>query len=117
MLDWTWYTPDDSCNVGEKVEYKYLDQIRPGSSRIASPQARGEAAICQRRFWEHSTRSEGDLNRQMDYLQYNPVQHGLVERPVDWPWSSFHRFVKTGYYVKEWEADLSQEVLDLEYGE
>lgn len=21
----------------------------------------------------------------------NPVKHGLVERPEEWPWSSYHR--------------------------
>jgi len=31
------------------------------------------------------------------------VKHGLVERPVDWPWSSLHRFEKMGYYEKSWE--------------
>jgi len=65
----------------------------------------------------HSIRSEGDLNRHLDYLHFNPVKHGLVKRPADWPWSSFHRFVKMGYYEKDWGADLSQQVLDLECGE
>ena len=95
----------------------YLSRVGPGEPRSASRQERGEAAIWQRRFWEHSIRSEGDLNRHLDYLHYNPVKHGLVKRPEDWPWSSFHRFVKIGCYEKSWGADFSQEALDLECGE
>ena len=53
----------------------------------------------------------------MVYLHFNPEKHGLVERSVDWPWSSFHRFVRVGYYAKDWGVDLSQEVSDLECGE
>jgi predicted HTH domain antitoxin len=40
----------------------------------------------------------------MDYLHYNPVKHGYVTRVVDWPHSSFHRFVKLG------SADLGQSI-------
>jgi putative transposase len=29
---------------------------------------------------------------------YNPVKHGLVPAAKDWPYSSFHRFVRLGAY-------------------
>jgi hypothetical protein len=35
-------------------------------------------------------------------ISHNPVKHGLVNRPVDWPYSSFHRFVKLGIYPQHW---------------
>jgi len=34
----------------------------------------------------------------VDYIHYNPVKHGLVDCVEDYPWSSFHRFAKTGEY-------------------
>ena len=40
--------------------------------------------------------------RHMDYLHYNPVKHGLVKKVVDWPYSSFHRYVKQGVYMEDW---------------
>lgn len=58
--------------------------------------------IWQRRFWEHSLADEDDLERHLDYIHYNPVKHGLVEVPRDWPYSSFHRFVKLGAYPPDW---------------
>jgi putative transposase len=58
--------------------------------------------VWQRRFWEHVIRDELDLGRHLDYVHYNPVKHGLVERVIDWPWSSFHRFVHEGRYPPDW---------------
>jgi len=55
---------------------------------------RGEYALWQRRFWEHTVRDESDFARHVDYSHYNPVKYGLVSRVSDWPHSSFHRYVK-----------------------
>ncbi len=38
----------------------------------------------------------------MDYIHFNPVKHGLVERLTDWPHSSFHRYVASGVYPVDW---------------
>ncbi|WP_200946970.1 MULTISPECIES: hypothetical protein [unclassified Roseateles] len=32
----------------------------------------------------------------MDYIHFNPVQHGRVQRAADWPHSSIHRFIRDG---------------------
>jgi putative transposase len=82
----------------------YLKQIGPGGERNTSRQKKGEAAIWQRRFWEHFIDSEEDLENHLDYIHYNPVKHGYVTRPVDWPWSSFRRFVREGIYASDWEG-------------
>ena len=38
----------------------------------------------------------------MDYIHYNKVKHGLVGKVADWPWSTFHRYVKQGVYDENW---------------
>jgi putative transposase len=50
-----------------------------------------ERGVWQRRFWEHHIRDEGDYRAHLRYCWLNPVKHGLVERPEDWPYSSVHR--------------------------
>jgi putative transposase len=30
----------------------------------------------------------------VNYLHYNPVKHGYVDRMTEWPWSSVHRYVE-----------------------
>jgi putative transposase len=53
--------------------------------RAASRLQERRRGIWQRRFWEHTIRDETDLEKHFDYIHYNPVKHGLVERPRDWP--------------------------------
>jgi putative transposase len=64
--------------------------------------SRGEYALWQRRFWEHTIRDEDDLRRHVDYIHFNPVKHGLVRAVQNWPHSSFHRYVKQGLLPADW---------------
>ena len=82
----------------------YLDLVGPGEFRNPSRQKRGEATLWQSRFWEHTIRDHADLNLHIDYIHYNPIKHGLVQRAADWQWSSFHRFVEKGYYSMDWST-------------
>lgn len=68
----------------------------------ASKRARRESTLWQRRFWEHQIRDESDFARHVDYLHYNPVKHGHVRQPGDWPYSTFHRYVRAGLYAPDW---------------
>lgn len=67
-----------------------------------SRQRKQEQAIWQRRFWEHRIRDERDFARHVDYIHYNPVKHGFVQRPIDWPYSSIHRYVRQGVLPADW---------------
>jgi putative transposase len=58
--------------------------------------------LWQHRYWEHALRDDADFEHHMDYLHINPVKHGLVQRVCDWPYSSFHRWVKNGVYSMDW---------------
>ena len=74
-----------------------------GESSVSEARTRkGERGIWQPRFWEQTIQDETDLERCCDYIHWNPVKHGFVTRVQDWPWSSFHRFVKEGQYEINW---------------
>ncbi|SMG68695.1 transposase-like protein [Klebsiella quasipneumoniae] len=64
--------------------------------------------IWQPRFWEHAIRNEEDYRRHMDYVYINPVKHGYVRRVQDWPYSTFHRDVRRGWYPPEWAGEVSE---------
>ena len=51
--------------------------------------------VWQKRFWDHVIRDEADLLKHCDYIHYNPVKHGLVESPFEWPHSSIRQFYAT----------------------
>ncbi len=63
---------------------------------------RDEYDLWQKRFWEHTLRNETDYENHANYIHYNPVKHQLVQRVRDWPYSTFHRFVKKGIYPENW---------------
>lgn len=63
----------------------------PHTPRRPSHAARREHGLWQRRFWEHHIRDDADWANHIQYCWINPVKHGYVERPEDWPYSSFHR--------------------------
>jgi putative transposase len=54
------------------------------------------------RFWEHAIRDDADYAGHVDYCHINPVNHGFVQRAVDWPDSTFHRYVEQGIYPLAW---------------
>ena len=83
---------------------RWLLQGGAGASCTDARSRRGERGVWQRRFWEHQIRDEIDLERHLDYIHYNPVKHGYVARPGDWPWSSFSRHVRLGQYPESWGA-------------
>jgi len=80
-----------------------------------SREAKHEKAVWQRRYWEHMIRDEIDYIRHVEYIHYNPVKHGLVKSPVDWTYSSFHRFVEKGLYDSRWGSG-NQIVFDYNIG-
>ena len=81
----------------------------PQQDISTSREKRGEGGLWQRRFWEHLIRDEADFSRHLDYIHYNPVKHGYVANTGDWPYSTFHRYVKQGVYPADWGgvADVS----------
>jgi putative transposase len=68
-------------------------------------------------IWEHAIDDEKDLESHFDYIHYNPVKHRLVPYPRDWPWSSFHRWVRAGHYSMSWAANIERRVLPGDAGE
>ncbi|MDH3871834.1 MAG: transposase [Gammaproteobacteria bacterium] len=67
--------------------------------------ASGEYTLWQRRFWEHTLRDADDRERHVDYIHYNPVKHGYVSSVADWPFSSFHRYVRRGLLPVDWAGN------------
>jgi putative transposase len=110
--------PDDADFSGRWRRIKGLftrDVVRCGLSLASN--RRGEFDLWQRRFWEHTVRDDGDFARHVDYIHYNPVKHGLVTRVNDWPYSSFHRYVRQGILPDDWAGDVAKTSASANFGE
>jgi len=82
-------------------------------------EASSDAAVSplwQKRFYDHVIRDANDLGRHLDYIHFNPVKHGYVNRPADYPHSSFSEWVRYGVYEPGWglSAPETQKGMDLE---
>jgi putative transposase len=66
---------------------------------------RGEYLLWQRRFWKHTIRDDQDFERCANYVHFNRVKHRLASTPVEWPFSSLHRYVRAGILPRDWGGD------------
>jgi putative transposase len=82
---------------------KNCDPALRGLRNPARARKNGQA-IWQQRFWEHQISDTQDYTRHIEYIHYNPVKHGLVVSPIEWAYSSFHRYVANGLYSADWGA-------------
>ncbi len=105
-----WELPEGDTDYSKRwalIKKGFTGRIKihlPAAPMTESRLRRREGAVWQRRFWEHTIRDEDDYRAHFDYIHYNPVKHGLVRRPCDWPHSTFHRYVNNGLYPEEWGA-------------
>lgn len=89
-----------------------------GLEQMVSPSKRSDRrrGVWQRRFWEHTIEDDDDFDNHFDYIHWNPVKHGYVPCPKEWPHSSFHRWVKAGVYDMNWgcglEPDNVKQIVD-----
>jgi putative transposase len=102
-LHCVWTLPPDDSDYSTRwrlIKDRFTKSFRAGN----------KTSIWQPRYWEHTCRDEEDLKRCVDYIHWNPVKHKLVRHVCDYPWSSFHRFVKLGEYTTAWgDTDPCQE--------
>ena len=100
-----WTLPDGDCNYPMRwslIKSGFSRQLPRGEPRSVSRVGKRERGIWQRRYWEHCVRDQKDLQAHIDYIHYNPVKHGYVARVCDWPYSSFHQYVRRGELPWEW---------------
>ncbi|MEA3327331.1 MAG: transposase [Chloroflexota bacterium] len=119
-----WQMPENEYDYSLRIaeikklfskQYKHKISVIPSLNELQTN--RGESGIWQRRFWEHYIRDKVDLNRHIDYIHYNPVKHGLVNRVRDWPSSSFFEYVSLGNYHIDWGEGYHTDQEKISFGE
>jgi putative transposase len=114
-----WTLPRNDADYSTRwmlIKAGFSRRINRGERRNASRIKKGERGIWQRRYWEHLIHDDGDYKRHADYIHYNPVKHGYVIKPTDWPYSSIHRYIEAGIIDRDWGQGKSGD-RDNSYGE
>ena len=84
----------------QRIKARFTRLCRGGGAVPAA--SAHQAAIWQKRFWEHLLRDDRDFERHVDYIHFNPVKHGHTARAVDWLYSSIHQYVRRGVLSPDW---------------
>lgn len=105
-----WTLPADDSDYSTRwmlVKSYFTRRCTPSVKMARSPALlhKREQTVWQHRYWEHQIRDDRDFERHCDYIHFNPVKHRHVGRVVDWPYSSFHRFVRDGIYPSDWAGN------------
>ena len=100
-----WTLPPDDADFPLRwrlIKTWFSRNLPRGEHRRSSRVDKSERGIWQRWYWEHLVRDETDFARHVDYIHWNPVKHVHVARVKDWPYSTFHRFVRDGVLADDW---------------
>lgn len=104
-----WTLPDGDADYSRRwraIKSNFTHELRLSGMPL-TPDKRGEYRLWQRRFWEHTIRDDTDFQRHVDYIHWNPVKHGLTQCVADWPYSSFHAYVRLGLLPLEWATAIN----------
>jgi len=104
-LHCVWRLPDgDADNAARWSHIKAgFSRALPATEwRNAGRRGKRERGIWQRRFWARLIVDDDDLRSHVDYIHYNPVKHGHVDRAADCPHSSLHRWIARGDAPAHW---------------
>lgn len=112
-----WTLPEDDADFPTRwksIKTAFTREFLQSNSAAESTISAGmknenRRGVWQRRYWEHTIRTETSYYRFCDYIHFNPVKHGHSRCPHAWPWSSFHRFVEENHYPKDWCCDCNEQ--------
>jgi putative transposase len=80
-----------------------IQGLKQSVSRTLS--LRAQEPFWQERYYDFNVWSEEKRIEKLRYLHRNPVVRGLVEKPEDWPWSSFPHYATGVEGVVEIESE------------
>jgi putative transposase len=70
-----------------------LAQFLKAIKQVTSRRLRGARdKFWQDRYYDSNVHGEKARSKVIRYIHRNPVKRGLVEKPEDWPWSSFRHY-------------------------
>lgn len=79
--------------LGEPRQSKLEDIFRALKTQT-SKRLKGERSqFWQRRYYDFNVLTQAKLVEKLRYIHRNPVERGLVQKPEDWPWSSFRHWL------------------------
>ena len=100
---------DDLSHLG-----KFLGGVHGRSARYANLRDNSPGRQVWYKFTDRKVRSERHYWTCLHYILCNPVKHGYVVDPMDWPWSCIHELASL--HGPAWIDDLKREYALHDFG-
>ena len=91
-MHFLWTLPDNDHDFPTRVAQLKAGFTRALPETLKGPGRKRERGVWQSRYWEHCIRDDEDLARHVAYIHWNPVKHGLVDDPDEWPHSTWRKW-------------------------
>lgn len=62
----------------------------------------GAMLLWEKMYRTQRVKDETDFANRLDEIHYGPVQHGWVDKPEAWPYSSYRTWLAQGLYPEGW---------------
>lgn len=105
---------DEYPKIISSIKYNFSRSIIFDDAHIVSSgyKNKREKGLFQRRFYEHTLMNEQEFENHVNYIHYNPVKHGFVSSVIEWQFSTFHKYLKAGFYDVNWGKNIEINCLD-----
>ena len=102
------------CKVRKSKELPtFINRLHGSTSYYINKKRCSQGEKIWQNYWDRIVRDEKDFWIKFNYIHYNPVKHGCVNKPEDWEFSSFNYYLdKKG---ENWAADCWQSYPIVEY--
>jgi putative transposase len=102
-----WTLPPEDEDYAKRIRLMKSHFTRRVPAHLKLTGRKGERGIWQPRYWEHLIHDAEDMENHVNYIHHNPVKHGHVTNPDDWPYSTWHRHKRE--YGQAWTATTLKE--------
>jgi putative transposase len=101
-MGWTLPENNGDYSVRRNLLKSHFSRNIGDGEPISKSRQNPERGLWQRRFWAHLIEDQEDNNRHVDYIHWHAVKLGHAKNVIDWPYSSFHRYLRQGIYTNDW---------------
>jgi len=70
------------------IKYNFSTKVQSVTEQSIARYKKGMNPVWQQRYYEHTIRNEKDYLRCIEYMQNNPIKHGLVDNGTKWKYTS-----------------------------
>jgi len=102
MRDYKKFT---ATRIIRQAEVENIGEWVTAFERAGQETGRSANKVWQDSYWDVNIYTERFLRQKLNYMHRNPVRAGLVEKPEDYPYSSYRNYV----FDEEWLIEIDRE--------